>query len=82
MLRDAVSDSFAYLNGDSLGSVQNNNCEFLSPQSPEQVLVSQATANTPCERRQHLVPARVPECVIDGLEMIDVDHQNGDGFRR
>jgi hypothetical protein len=51
--------------------------EFLTAESPDDVATSDGAAQHAAERAQHLIAGRVPEIVVDLLEVVEVQHDHG-----
>ena len=51
--------------------------KFVTAQSCDQVGVADAAAQPACEGHEQLVADRMPERVVDGLEVIEIEIENG-----
>ncbi len=51
--------------------------EFLTAESPDGLATSDSTAQHAAEHAQHLIAGRVPESVVDLLEVVEVQHDHG-----
>ncbi len=62
------------------GEPQLQDREFVAAESSDHVGVAQARAETLRRRPQKLVAGGVPQGVVDGLEMIEIEIKNGELF--
>src|SRR5207302_11173378 len=75
---DGGPQPLGLLHGGIGGAARQDDQEFLAAVSADPVVIAQLGLEAPSDLTEYSVPGRMPVCVVDQLEVIDVGEHDAD----